>query len=481
MEKNDIIFSYRWAEILETEYSSLGNVVESWENVLYPDDKIQVLENLNKHFRGLTPFFEMEYRIITKKGNIRWIFDRGKVVAFDEAGKPLRLAGTMHDITEKKRMENEFLKMKKIESIGVLAGGIAHDFNNILTSILGNISLAKFKFSQNDLTKIPELLSNSEKASFRAKDLTYQLLTFSKGGSPIIKTIAINKLVKETLEFAIHGTNIISETHIPENLWYVDIDEGQITQVIQNIVINACQAMPTGGKVTIDVENYCHDSSKIRGLSLDSGDYVKISIKDEGSGIPKELLERIFDPYFTTKENGQGLGLATTYSIVRKHNGSIIVESQIGKGTTFIFFLPRSKDENVIQNKSKTFKSGEGRILVMDDDQMIRDLFIEMLSGIGYEIETAKNGIEAFTKYKDSFDSKKFNCVIMDLTIPGGMGGKETLDLLKNFDPDVKAIVSSGYSNDPILSEYEKYGFMGVITKPFHIEDISEILLKISS
>ncbi len=479
IQVNVVVYSSKWAELLETEYAQIEGATDSWDNALHPDDKEPVMFSLERHFKAETPFFEMEYRIITHKGNVRWIYDRGKVVLRDESDKPIRMSGTLHDITDRKRLEDEFLKMKKIESIGVLAGGIAHDFNNILTSILGNISLAKFKFENKDYGKIPELLTNSEKASFRAKDLTYQLLTFSKGGSPIIKTSSLKNLIIDACSFAAHGTNVVHDIDISDNIWLVDIDEGQISQVVQNIVINATQAMPNGGKIRLKAENYIHNSTLRSDLHLTNGEYVKVTISDEGIGIPKEVMEKIFDPYFSTKESGQGLGLATTYSIIKKHNGIITVESEISKGSTFIFYLPRSNGSTTYSQPERPVLSGNSRILVMDDDEMVRELLVEMLSGIGYDVATAENGTEAIKKYSESLSNNKFDCVIMDLTIPGDMGGKETIERLKQIDPEIKAIVSSGYSNDPIMSGYKQYGFAAVISKPFHIEDVSAILSSI--
>ncbi|RKY87781.1 hypothetical protein DRQ09_03920, partial [candidate division KSB1 bacterium] len=389
------------------------------------------------------------------------------------------IQGILRDITERKKIEEELLKAKKLESLGILAGGIAHDFNNILTAILGNISLAKLYVSSNE--KVHKLLSKAEKASIRAQDLTKQLLTFSKGGAPIKKTANIVELIKDSASFALRGSNVKCNFSIPQNLWTADIDEGQISQVIYNLVINANQAMPNGGTINIKVENTILNNEYP--LPLKEGKYIKISVEDNGIGIPEEHLQKIFDPYFTTKEKGSGLGLATCYSIIKRHGGLITVESKPGIGTIFYIYLPASQKE-VSEKKSVEKKplKGNGRILIMDDDEIVRNVIGSMLKHIGYDIEFAKDGNEAIELYKNAKNSGvPFNAVIMDLTIPGGMGGKEAIKKLIKIDPDVKAIVSSGYSNDPIMSSFKEYGFCGVITKPFKIEELNNILNEIIS
>jgi PAS domain S-box-containing protein len=481
IKENKVIFGQRWAEILETNYDDIKNFTQTWDSALHPEDKISILEKLHQHFEGKIDSFEAEYRIITHKGNIKWIYDRGKVIARDTQGNPLRICGVMSDITHKKIMEEELFKMKKIESIGILAGGIAHDFNNILTAILGNISLAKLKLGKRDLDRVEDLLTNSEKASIRAKDLTHQLLTFAKGGEPVIKTTKVDKIVTEAVNFAIHGSNVKPEIIIKDDTYPVDIDEGQISQVVQNIVINADQAMPKGGSLIITIENYHHNISNNSKLNLINGDYVKVSIKDSGIGMSKETMDKIFDPYFSTKETGHGLGLATTYSIIKKHNGIITVESELGQGSTFTFYLPKSKNNFDQNDKKKEIQIGKGKILVVESDEMLCQLFNEMLSNIGYEVITVNNSTNAIIKYKEAFYNKKFDCVILDLTIPGDIGGNELLEELRKLDKDVKAIITSGYSNNTILSNHKSFGYSGALSKPFHIEDVSKVIEEVLS
>jgi PAS domain S-box-containing protein len=429
--------------------------------------------------------------ILLKSGKAVDILDHTLLVASDgkerlisDSVSPIvdrksNIIGTVlvfRDITEKRNLEEKLLKTEKIESLGVLAGGIAHDFNNLLNAIMGNIDLAVMDLEPGD--RIHESLSRAEKAVLRAKDLTQQLLTFSKGGAPIKKAASISELIRDSADFAIRGSNAKCGFDLPEDLWKVEIDLGQMSQVINNIVLNGTHAMPGGGQIYIRAENIVigYDSPELR-----KGKYVKVSIKDAGSGIPKEHLPRIFEPYFTTKHTGSGLGLATTYSIIKKHDGHIEVASHIGKGTIFSIFLP-ALSENTALNPfpdEKPSKKGRGRVLLMDDDDMVRATTSEMLKRIGYEVVGSAEGNETFEIYKTARNTgEPFDAVILDLTIPGGMGGKETIIKLLEFDPGVKAIVSSGYSSDSIMANYLQYGFSGVLTKPYQTKDLSSVLQK---
>lgn len=378
------------------------------------------------------------------------------------------------DITEKKRVEEELVKAQKLESVGLLAGGLAHDFNNLLTSILGNISLAKMLIGGGHHAY--DRLEDAENASLRATDLTTQLLTFSRGGAPIRKTVSIVDIVRESARFTLAGSKVKVEFHLPEDTWHVHVDAGQIHQVLNNLLINAVQSMPNGGTITARATNTTLAATDVPMLS--AGKYVMVSLQDTGTGIPSEHLSRIFDPYFTTKQRGNGLGLSTVYSIAVKHDGHVAVESTLGVGTTFHLYLPASHQQaDPLSPLVSEAAPGCGRILVMDDDELILDIAGNMLTSLGYEAVFAREGGEAIGIYQQALLSgTPFDMVIMDLTIPGGIGGKEAIQQLGTLDPAVKAIVSSGYSNDPIMAEYESHGFAGVIAKPYTIEGLSRVL-----
>jgi len=399
-----------------------------------------------------------------------------------EYGSEKIILEILRDMTDHKKLEEETQKMQKLESLGILAGGIAHDFNNLLAIIIGNLSLLETCVfcGENNV----EVLESAKAASWQARSLTQQLLTFSRGGSPVKKIASIAGLVTNSVSFVLSGSKVKCELSLPDDLWWAEVDEGQITQVINNIIINALQAMPQGGTIRASAENIVMRTDGDSGLlPLKRGRFVKISIKDEGGGIPKEYLHKIFDPYFTTKQSGTGLGLAISYSIIKKHNGHISVESQPGAGTAFYIYLPACEKEVLAVKKVGEVKScprRRGRILIMDDRQPLRDMMQNMLIDLGYEVESAAEGSEAVDLYKRAKESGQgFEAVILDLTVPGGMGGKETLQNLREIDSEVKAIVASGYSTDPILSDYRHYGFCGAITKPFEIKKLRETLCQV--
>ncbi len=377
---------------------------------------------------------------------------------------------------EKEKREQEIIRAQKLESLGLLAGGIAHDFNNILTAISGNVSLAKMYLKPEE--KAFQKLTKAEKASFQAKELTRQLLTFSrKGGAPTKKVISIRDLIEDSVQFTLRGANVCCDCVVPQDLYKVEVDEGQIGQVINNLLINADQAMPEGGTVHVKAENINIGTNNNQHLK--PGKYVKISVKDHGIGIPEANLIKIFDPYFTTKEEGNGLGLSTAYSIVKKHGGGIDVESNEGRGSVFHVYLPASKEtkeeKKKVEKKSPFF--GKEKILVMDDEEEIRNVLGEMLESIGYKVDFARDGMEAIESIRSAKESRNpFDAVILDLTVPGAMGGKEAIQKLREIAPELKAIVSSGYVNDPVMVDYKRYGFSDVIAKPFEISRLSKVL-----
>ena len=392
------------------------------------------------------------------------------------AGRIIGAVTVFQDISVKQKTERELLKAEKIESLGILAGGIAHDFNNILAAILSNIQLAMFKLTKNEDIK-PYLLNTIE-TTRKASDLTKQLLTFSKGGAPVKKNTSLNELIKDTSEFVLRGSKMKAKYLIPDDLCTVNIDEGQISQVIHNLIINAKQAMPLGGIIEIKVENITIKEN----TRFKPGKYLRITIKDQGIGILKEHLPKIFDPFFTTKKDGNGLGLATSYSIISQHNGYIEVESQEGAGTSFFIYLPATNVlvESVEAKKEIAVTGTGSKILIMDDEVAILNAVGEMLKCYGYQVALTTDGAETIAVYKQAkLSGEPFEVVIMDLTVPGGMGGQEASMQLHDFDPQVKVIISSGYANDPVMADYKRYGFVGVVGKPYKIEELNEVLYQV--
>lgn len=393
------------------------------------------------------------------------------------------------DTTIEHKRTQEMLKTDKLKSLGLLAGGIAHDFNNLLTVLLGNVSLARL-LSQTgqDKNELVATLTEVEQATLRARELTTQLLTFAKGGAPIKRMARLGDIILDSARFTARGSKVACKFEIAPGLWPVEADDGQLSQVIQNLVLNGLQAMPDGGELVIEAVNCQLDSHS--SLPLPGGNYVQITVRDKGTGITPHDLPHIFDPYFTTKAGGSGLGLSICYSIIKKHEGHLTVESEPGRGTSFQIYLP-ARPEIIIQSEPTSHSvnsSGETsiepsaqepppRILVVDDEAAIRCVIGRLLNRLGYEVETVPDGEQALTLYQQAqANYRPFTAVILDLTIPGGMGGQETMQKLLTLNPQVKAIVSSGYSDDPIMANYRQYGFSGVISKPYRLNELKDVL-----
>lgn len=474
IDRNDniIYLNQRFVDLFGYTMSDIPTLWD-WFHHAVPDpaECRQIIDGLRTAMKDTA-----KYEVITHEHKVRCKDESSREIRFRlvwmENGDKFV---TCEDLTEHKKIQEERIKASKLESIGVLAGGIAHDFNNILTAIIGNISLAKLYGGQGG--RASEKLTEAERACLRAKNLTQQLLTFSRGGEPIKKVIDISDFLREAVHFVLAGSNIRSVFSLPEDLWPVQCDEGQMGQVINNLIINAKQAMPDGGRIEISAENVTLNAED-EALPLGPGKYLRISVKDHGHGIPEDALTRIFDPYFTTKLKGSGLGLATAYSIIKKHEGYIQVESQIGEGAAFHIYLPVAGWSLREHGKmSDETLRGRGRILVMDDEDIILNCTYDLLKYLGYDVELARDGAEAVELYREAMGlSRPFDAVIMDLTVPGGVGGVEAMQKLREMDPRVNAIVSSGYSNDPIMSQYQEYGFRGVITKPYKMEQVGELL-----
>ena len=376
------------------------------------------------------------------------------------------------------RMHDELLKTRNLESLGFLAGGIAHDFNNILAAIMGNVGLCMMKLSPDH--EIYRLLEAVDKATLRATNLTQQLLTFARGGDPIKKIASIAEVITTSADFVLRGSKVACEYDFPKDLWSVEIDTGQMSQVIQNLVINAIQAMPEGGTINIRCRNVANSDGADN--TLPPTNCVTVTIHDSGEGIQETVMAKIFDPYFTTKAKGSGLGLAICHSIVTKHGGRIMGDSKPGQGSTFTIALPAvlakaSPIKEITADPILDLQKKTGRIMIMDDDDQILEMTVKMLSLFGYEVVQAKNGSEALTLYRRQQEAgAPVDLVIMDLTIPGGMGGKETIAKLHQIDPQAKAIVASGYANDPVMAACHDYGFLAGINKPFQLTELIKMI-----
>jgi len=496
----DISDRKRAEEALKNERDYLIGVFGAMEDGVYIVDRDHDIKYVNpalirdfgeylgrkchEYFIGLSepcPECKMEEVLSGETARREWYSERNNKT-YDLLDSPLKNPDggvskitIFRDITDRKQIEEERLRSGKLESVGILAGGIAHDFNNILTGIMGNISLARMRLPEN--VQAAELLGESEAACMRAAGLTRQLLTFAKGGEPVVEAASISELIRQSVEFSLRGSNVKCDFSLPDDLWPARVDPGQIGQVVNNLIINADQAMPEGGVIKVTAENLSFGAPP----PLEDGEYIRITIEDQGVGIPNEYLPKIFDPFFTTKEKGSGLGLATSYSIVNKHRGLIAVDSEPGKGTVFTIHLPASSEEAARDGarvEVEDVKLQGARVLVMDDEEIVRSLAARVLGRLGCEVEEAEDGEEAVDKYLGARASgRPFDAVIIDLTIPGGMGGQETIKRLIDIDPEVKAIVASGYSNDPVMANHEDYGFSGMVAKPFKVEELSSLLI----
>jgi len=463
-EGNNIYCNPRWEQI--TGVSAAEGSGDGWLSTIHPDDRGAFGKVLAEATASGSGYIH-EHRKLDPQGDAVWV--RVLVSPIKGAdGAVLGRVGTVEDITEQRQARQEILKAQKLESIGVLAGGIAHDFNNILTAILGNISLARYQVQ--DPEKVAKRLEDAEKAAARAKDLTQQLLTFARGGEPVKKIIEVRGLLREAAHFALHGSNLCCDFDLAEDLWPLEADEGQLVQVVHNLVLNAVQATQDGGTVSLRARNL---GSRHAGTG-----FVEVSVSDNGAGISEQHLEKIFDPYFTTKDQGSGLGLASCYSIVKKHGGTLRAESTLGQGSSFYFVLPASKEPQFpCRDLENSLSLGSSRILVMDDEEIVRVLSQAILEQLGYLAVCVENGTQAAEFYrKAQEEGAPFAAVILDLTVPGGVGGKEAVQMLLKIDPQVKAIVCSGYSTDPVLANHRAYGFSAVLSKPYRPHDLNKVL-----
>jgi len=443
-----------------------------WRKQLHPDDRDEILARLARAIQESLPF-RMEYRIFRKDGSLAWIRDEAVIVHSGD-GTPQLLQGIMVDITVEKRLTEELLNARKLESVGMLAGGIAHDFNNTLMGILGNLSIAKNRIDaeHNAHNRIIE----AEKAALRAKGLTQQLLTFSKGGAPVRRSTSMLGVICDTLPFALSGSNVELKLEIDDDLWPADVDAGQISQVLENLALNSAQAMEQGGTLHASAGNVELEARS--GIPVRPGRFICIRVRDEGGGIDPDVVDRIFDPYFTTKEHGSGLGLATSYAIVQKHDGHIGVRSNADCGAEFVIYLPAGEpvDESEAVELEEA-ASPRARILVLDDDEMVLDAVATMLEGLGHEATFVSDGQQAVDCYREALQrGERFDVALLDLTIRGGFGGEVVMRRLLEIDPQAVGVVSSGYSDSPIMAEAQRFGFREHLAKPYQPNELKRLL-----
>jgi PAS domain S-box-containing protein len=410
----------------------------------------------------------------------------GTLIDLEISGSPIVLGGEkcglifFRDISERKkneRMLNEMSAMQRVESLGQLAGGIAHDFNNMLTGIMANISLLQARCGEN--RENAEILRETLDAARNAQSLTASLLSFSKGGKPVKKEFCMQKALQDIFGLATRGTKAACENVVKENLWSVEGDENQLKQAINNLLINSLQAMPAGGTLRLEAENIGKGATLPELLPV--GDYLKLTVSDTGIGIPKEYLAKIFEPYFTTKSCGHGLGLSMTWSVIKNHGGQIRASSVSGEGTTFVIYLPATgRCLSISAGNRPEIPKGSGRVLVLEDEEVVAKAVARMLKELGYTAEITADGNETVRRYaEEGKKGKPFDLVLMDLTIPGGLGGKEAVVKLRAVAPDAKVIVSSGYSDETVMADFKDYGFDAVLPKPYKYEDLAETLARL--
>ena len=443
---------------------------------LYPPDQSEILTDEVMTVLNQKGLYELELRLRHQSGTLFYAHLAISPLK-DREGDIIGVIAAARDITERKILENELIRTSKLESVSVLASGIAHDFNNLLTAILGNIAMASLNADANLF--VQERLAEAEKACLRAQNLTRQLLAFSKGEKPQKKLVSISDLLKTSVSLVLRSSNVRRHADIPPDLWWVEVDEEQINQVVNHLLINADQAMPWGGAIHILAENVrISDKSQ---LPLKPGLFVKVSIQDQGVGIPPEHLDKVFDPFFTTKKRGNGLGLSTVYTIIKNHDGHITVESTPHGGARFIIYLSASRKKGPLPKaKSLKLSFGRGKVLLMDDEEMILEVSSAMLKRLGYDVIVAQDGAEAINYYRQAtMAGEPFDAVILDLTVPGGLGAKETIADLQHINPQAKVVVSSGFSDDPLKTDFHEYGFSGFMPKPYNLTQLSAVMHKI--
>jgi PAS domain S-box-containing protein len=474
--QSNVVIINKVAELLcgWTQSEALGKPITSVFNIINESTR-KPQENPVEKVLSTGRIFELANHtlLIARDGTERIIADSGAPIK-DKNSKTIGVVLVFRDMTEKQKVSDTMQRAQKLESLGVLAGGIAHDFNNLMTGIFSCIDLAKGLSKD---TTISAYLEEAISTIDRARGLTLQLLTFAKGGAPIQKIGHLFPFVQEVAQFALSGSNVACRFDVPQDLWACNFDKNQIGQVIDNLIINAQQAMPVGGTIELSARKIT--LAEKEHPTLNKNNYVKISVKDYGIGIPKELISKIFDPFFTTKTKGHGLGLATCYSIINRHDGCIDVESEPGKGSTFHIYLPASTDSVSSSGTSATAHWGSGTFLVMDDEEVIRETIRRILTSFGYTVVCKVNGKDAVDFITSEIkENRTVAGMLFDLTVPGGMGGKVAVEEIRKLNTEIPVFVVSGYTEDPVMKNPVDYGFTASICKPFRIEELSEMLNK---
>lgn len=474
LSKNGILINQNVAAEKMFGYSLEEAVGEQIIEGVHPEERSKVLERLQN---GSELMYEVT--AMRKDGSFFPVEIQGRTIV--HGGEKLRVT-VVRDVSARKQAERDLQTLQRLESLGNLAGGIAHDFNNILTAIIGNISLAKIHTESG--SKAQQFLERTKQAIDRASQLTQKLLTFAKGGEPVRAQHSLYDLIYETASFDLSGSNVGLTLDSDSDLWLADVDKSQIQQVISHLVFNADQAMPSGGNLYIRIENY-RNIGEIKNLK--KGIYIRVTITDEGHGISPENLSRVFEPYFSTRTTGRGLGLTSVYSIIKKHDGIITIDSTPNVGTAIIFYLPACPSQ-VINKEQKNASAdsssrvGRARILVMDDDEMVRATLAEMLDNMGHDVVAVEDGDQAVYAFRRALEhAKPFDLVILDLTVPGGMGGKDAVQQIQKLTPEAKVIVSSGYTDDQVLAQHRDYGFCAAAVKPYNLQELQAIVNKVLS
>jgi PAS domain S-box-containing protein len=473
-------YSDNWHKILGYSHDEAIFDYDWWMSQIHPASKPVFEKALLDYMAGHTGYLEWEYQIRDKSGEWQWIQALGIFTDTDGSGFPVRMIGTHRNITERKRMEEDLLRSHKLESLGILAGGIAHDFNNLMAIVQGYIDLALLEIPPGHLSH--RRLLTAMQGVEQTKDLTSRLITFSRGGGPVRQISDLAEMVRKAVLKTIKGTEIEVKFHFAENLWAAEVDELQMKEVFYNLTKNAMEAIGKGGKLTIEAENAMIGAGVVPDLR--EGSYIRIIFTDEGRGIPEDHLAKIFDPYFTTKgmgaAKGMGLGLSVCHSVMNKHGGKITVKSQLGAGTSFSLYLPAPTDISKIEEVQTLSPPLKTRVLIMDDEPHICDIERAYLERMGHEVTVTGEGKEAIDAYASAIRTgMPFDLVLLDLTVRQGMGGQLAMEGLMKIDPAVKAIIASGYVDDPVIQNYFDYGFQGALKKPFTREEIESLIKRL--